>query len=133
MLQNLRFILALFSTFNLSKAFEAQTSFLVADAFSFEEQLNYTDTGDYSMTVNFGTPVQRESGYTFAVDTTIGTILTTTTQCSNCTLKTFNMIDSKSLVNISSEPMTMVLPGNFSVTGLQVKDQVCIISSEVYC
>ena len=74
------------------------------------------------MTINLGTPAQKEAVYTFTVDTTMDTILTTTTECTNCTKKTFNMADSSTLVKITNDPMTMVLPGNFEVTGIQVKD-----------
>ena len=129
----LRFILASFFAFNLCKAWETNSAAFLVDepnGISFEEQLNYTDTGHYTMAVNLGTPVQREPGLTFVVDTTINTILTTTTLCADCTYKTFNMAESSSLVKVTTEPKEMVLPSGYpTVTGLQVTDQVCIISS----
>ena len=133
MFQSLRFSLASFFALNLCKASEEKpASFLAADADAktFEVQLDYTDMGDYTMAVKFANQDQKNPDYTFTIDTTINTILTTTTECAACQQKNFNMADSTTLVKVTSEPITMGLPGKYpSVTGLQVKDKVCVVSS----
>ena len=55
------------------------------DQFNFGEVLNYTNSGDYTMTINIGNPPQRVDGYSFVVDTSVSTLITTTTACTNCT------------------------------------------------
>ena len=74
------------------------------------ETLNYTEDATYAMAVNFGTPPQRVDGYTFVIDTTISTLITSTAQCTNCTYHTFDMAASQSLTNVTTTPETMKLP-----------------------
>ena len=67
------------------------------------------------MTVNFGTPVQRVSGYTFNVDTTVDMLITTSNLCKKCEESrgdvTYNMDDSTSAKNVTTTPESYLLPG----------------------
>ena len=84
----------------------------------------------FTCATQFGTPIQNATagGFTFAIDTAVGQIMTTTVECgANCTyFNTFNMTNSSSLVNMS-DPMEVTIPGGYSGKGVIVKDVLCTL------
>ena len=104
---------------SICRAFEAQVPNELAE---YTQILNQTDSGDYQMTVNFGTPVQRVSGYTFNVDTLVDTLITSSNMCQKCEDSrgdvTYNQDDSTSAKNITTEPEAYLLPGQLEIQGI---------------
>ena len=102
------------------------------DLQEYTQILNYTDSGDYQMTVNFGTPVQRVSGYTFNVDTLVDQLIVSSNLCKKCEDNrgdvTYNEDDSTSAKNITTEPESYLLPGKLEIQGIRTKDTVCVLS-----
>ena len=84
------------------------------------------------MTVNFGTPVQRVSGYTFNVDTLVDQLVVSSNLCKKCEDNrgdvTYNEDDSTSAKNITNEPESYLLPGKLEIQGIRTKDTVCVLS-----
>ena len=102
------------------------------DLQEYTQILNYTDSGDYQMTVNFGTPVQRVSGYTFNVDTLVDQLIVSSDLCKKCEDGrgdvTYNESVSTSAKNITAEVETYLLPGKLEIQGIRTKDTVCVLS-----
>ena len=83
----------------------------------------------YTCAAQFGTPIQNDTiGYTFAVDTSVGMIMTTTKGCGdNCTYyNSFDMTNSSSLKNLTAE-YELTIPGGYSAKGKDVKDLACTL------
>ena len=91
----------------------------VGDLKEYTQILNQTDSKDYQMTVNFGTPPQRASGYTFNVDTTVDFLITSTNLCQKCNDSrgdvSFNMSESTTVKNLTTQPQAYLLPGKLEI------------------
>lgn len=101
---------------SICQAYEANT---VGDLKEYTQILNQTDSKDYQMTVNFGTPPQRVNGYTFNLDTTVDYLITSTNLCQKCNDTrgdvSFNMDDSTTVKNLTTQPSAYLLPGKLEI------------------
>ena len=98
----------------------------------YTQTLNQTESKDYQMSVNFGSPVQRISGYSFNVDTTVDMLITSSNLCQKCqddgSVIRYNQAASTTAKNITKEPETYYLPGKLEIQGIKVRDTVCVLS-----